>query len=84
MLHKERLKDQLKADEFLFDGLEDELFDVRPLIEQGKHPVCATCGARLQVALSPEQAKASGHPPGVYCPENKSHCQISVNFARRK
>lgn len=84
MNHRDTVEANLEADEFIFDGMKDELFDVRPLIEEGKHPVCAKCGVRLQVALTPEAAKASGNPPGVYCPNNASHCQITVNFARRK
>jgi hypothetical protein len=84
MNKRDEIKAKLGADEFLFDGMEDELFDVRPLIAEGKHPVCAKCGTRLQVALTPQQAKANGHPPGVYCPTNSSHCQIVLNFARTR
>ena len=81
---RETIESKLKKDEFIFDEDAMELFEVRELMEKGKHPVCSKCGARLRCALTPEAAKESGNPPGVSCPTNLSHCEIVVNFARKR
>jgi len=77
---RERIEAGLQPDEFVFDP--GDFLQLKIQIEQGNHPVCPWCGARLQCALTPEAAKASGNPPGVFCPTNLSHCQIAISFPR--
>ena len=79
---REQIESKLGSDEFIYDSEEFDMLQVKELIAEGKHPVCAKCGTRLKCALTPEEARESDFPPGIYCPKQMSHCQVVINFAR--
>ena len=81
---REKVKASLRDGEFVFDpeDMTDGLMELRELTDKGLVPVCALCGTPLDFALSPAQAGQKNVAPGVSCPKNLNHCQISVTFAR--
>jgi hypothetical protein len=80
MTLKERIEASLKEGEYIFDPKEMPTASIREMVAKGRFPVCKRCGARLEFALTPAEAKDKRIPPGVRCPRNLNHCQIVVEF----
>ena len=80
MTLKEKIKASLKEDEYIFDPQEMPTASIREMAANGRYPVCKRCGARLEFALSPTEAKEKRIAPGVRCPRNLNHFQIVVEF----
>lgn len=78
---QKHIESKLGPNEFVYNSEEFDMLQMKALIAEGKHPVCSRCGTRLKCALTPEEARASDFPPGIYCPKQMSHCQVAINFA---
>lgn len=80
MTWREKIESSLKEGEVIFDPATMATGSIRETAAKGLKPVCCKCGARLDFALSPEEAKSKSIAPGVRCPRNLNHCQIVVSF----
>jgi hypothetical protein len=81
MNRRDRVEQLLKGDEFIFESPEMHASLIHEMVAKGLYPVCSECGARLEFALSPAEARSKAVAPGVRCPQNLNHCQIVVEFA---
>lgn len=79
---KEKVEASLGMNEFVYDSETMGTEEIADRAAQGLLPVCECCGARLEFALSPAEARTKRVAPGVRCPQNLNHCQIVVDFAR--
>lgn len=79
---RERVEASLGVNEFVYDSATMDVDEIADRAAQGLLPVCGCCGARLEFALSPAEARAKRVSPGVRCPRNLNHCHIVVIFAR--
>lgn len=79
---KEKVQASLGMNEFVYDSETMGTEEIAARAAQGLLPVCECCGARLEFALSPAEARTKGVVPGVRCPQNLNHCQIVVDFAQ--
>lgn len=78
---REKVEASLGVNEFVYDSETMGVQEIAERAAQGLLPVCGCCGARLEFALSPAEARAKRVAPGVRCPQNLNHCQIVVTFA---
>ena len=82
MTLREKIEKSLKPNEYIFDSVTMPIFSLVEMESKNLYPVCGRCGSRLEYALNPQEAKRKGVPPGVRCPKNLNHCQITVEFPR--
>ena len=53
-------------------------------IKKGVLPLCPVCKSPVNVALTPEEARAQGIPPGMQCSKNPRHFQMEFNIRPKK
>ncbi len=61
-----------------------KLENIQEIIDDGDIPTCRRCKSPLIVAITREQASDQGIHPGIYCPNNKNHLCIMIEFSDEK
>jgi len=74
----------MPTDTYILDPEKHTGSDVLRMLDEGKHPVCPKCGARLLVALSAAEAKRQRTPPGIRCPNDPKHFDSTAYLTSAK
>lgn len=65
---------------FHFDCQKDDVREVFRQHEQGAEILCAHCGNPLLVVLTLEDARKHKILPGIYCQQDKKHCDLRLSL----